>query len=64
MRTGRSRLGIGRVLDCAHQLRAAHSGRRVRPVLVLEKRPTGAQWAMLAESPGIRLAWAPEFTGL
>ncbi len=55
------RLGIGQVLDYAHQLRTAHPGRRLHPVLVLEKRPVDPRWSSLAQSVGIRLTWAPEF---
>ncbi|MFC5675183.1 hypothetical protein ACFP51_10740 [Streptomyces pratens] len=55
------RLGIGQVLDYAHQLRTAHPGRRLHPVLVLEKRPVGPRWSSLAQSAGIRLTWAPGF---
>ena len=58
------RLGIGQILDYTHQLRTAHPNRRVHPVLVLEKRPTGTRWAALAENLGIRLTWAPEFAGI
>lgn len=58
------RLGIGQVLDYTHQLGAAHRGRRIHPVLVLEKRPSEARWVALARGVGIRLVWAPEFTGL
>ncbi|WP_244942124.1 hypothetical protein [Streptomyces coelicoflavus] len=56
------RLGIGQVLDYAHQLRTAHPGRRLHPVLVLEKRPVDPRWSSLAHSAGIRLTWAPGFT--
>jgi hypothetical protein len=55
------RLGIGQVLDYAHQLRTAHPRRRLHPVLVLEKRPVDPRWSSLAQSVGIRLTWGPEF---
>ncbi|MFG2452658.1 hypothetical protein ACGFSG_25055 [Streptomyces sp. NPDC048512] len=58
------RLGIGQVLDYTHQLRSAHRGRRIHPVLVLEKRPSDGRWVALARGVGIRLTWAPGFTGL
>jgi hypothetical protein len=59
------RLGIGQVLDYTYQLRSAHPGRRIRPVLVLEKRPTDARrWTALSRGIDIRLTWAPQFTGL
>ncbi|WP_345585524.1 hypothetical protein [Streptomyces prasinosporus] len=58
------RLGIGQVLDYAHQLRTAHPGRRLHPILVLEKRPVDPRWSSLARSAGIRLTWAPGFPGL
>ncbi|NUK70343.1 hypothetical protein HRW23_28020 [Streptomyces lunaelactis] len=55
------RLGIGQVLDYAHQLRLVPSGRSVRPVLVLERKPADTRWSSLAEAVGIQLTWAPEF---
>ncbi|MFE2456441.1 hypothetical protein [Streptomyces sp. NPDC059402] len=55
------RLGIGQVLDYAHQLRTSHPGRRIHPVLVLEKRPAAPRWFPLSRSAGIRLTWAPDF---
>ncbi|MFD5374822.1 hypothetical protein ACFWJE_10450 [Streptomyces griseoincarnatus] len=58
------RLGIGQVLDYAHQLRTAHPDRRLHPVLVLEKRPMDPRWSSLARSAGIRLTWAPDFPDL
>lgn len=58
------RLGIGQLLDYTHQLRAAHPGRRVHPVMVLEKSPSDARWAALAQDVGIQLTWAPEFANL
>lgn len=58
------RLGVGQVLDYAHQLRTAHPDRRLRPVLVLEKRPVDSRWSSLARSAGIRLTWAPDFPDL
>ncbi|MFI8950085.1 hypothetical protein ACIGO6_26600 [Streptomyces sp. NPDC053750] len=58
------RLGIGQVLDYAHQLRTSHPGRRIHPVLVLEKRPAAPRWSSLAQSVGTWLTWAPGFPGL
>ncbi|MFF8593717.1 hypothetical protein ACF061_20170 [Streptomyces sp. NPDC015220] len=58
------RLGIGQVLDYAHQLRLAVSGRSVRPVLVLEKVPADDRWISLAQEVGIQLTWAPAFHGV
>lgn len=55
------RLGIGQILDYAHQLRTTHPGCRLHPVLVLEKRPVDPRWSPLARSAGIRLTWAPDF---
>lgn len=57
------RLGIGQVLDYAHQLQLARTCGRIRPVLVLEKQPTDPRWTSLAEASGILLAWAPDFAG-
>ncbi|MFJ3336873.1 hypothetical protein [Streptomyces sp. NPDC086766] len=58
------RLGIGQVLDYAHQLRLAVSGRSIRPVLVLEKAPADDRWTSLAQEVGIQLTWAPTFCGV
>ncbi|WP_327421105.1 hypothetical protein OG763_09630 [Streptomyces sp. NBC_01230] len=58
------RLGIGQVLDYAHQLRLGPSGRSVRPVLVLERKPADTRWSSLSEAVGIQLTWAPEFAGV
>lgn len=57
------RLGIGQVLDYAHQMRVAGAHGQVRPVLVLERRPTDPRWASLAEHSGILLTWGPDFPG-
>ncbi|MFC4465549.1 hypothetical protein ACFPH6_13580 [Streptomyces xiangluensis] len=58
------RLGIGQVLDYAHQLRSTLSGRSIQPVLVLEKKPADNRWGSLAKAVGIKLIWAPEFRGI
>ncbi|GAA3822862.1 hypothetical protein FNH04_24360 [Streptomyces phyllanthi] len=58
------RLGIGQVLDYAHQLRSMASGWSIRPVLVLEKQPADDRWTSLAEAIGIQLTWAPGFQGV
>ncbi|MFI5875362.1 hypothetical protein ACIBAH_23450 [Streptomyces sp. NPDC051445] len=58
------RLGIGQILDYAHQLRSAHPSTVIHPVLVLEKRPSADRWAGLADGVGLRLIWAPDFTGI
>lgn len=57
------RLGIGQILDYVHQLKSARTFGRIRPVLVLEKRPTDLRWSSLAEANSILLTWAPEFLG-
>ncbi|MFI6645191.1 BRCT domain-containing protein [Streptomyces sp. NPDC050504] len=57
------RLGIGQVLDYAHQLQLARTHGQIRPVLVLEKQPTDPRWISLAESSGILLTWGPAFAG-
>ncbi|MFI9263390.1 hypothetical protein ACIG5C_03310 [Streptomyces werraensis] len=59
------RLGIGQVLDYAHQLRTrTGGGSSIRPVLVLEKKPADDRWSSLAQAVGIRLTWAPRFPGI
>lgn len=58
------RLGIGQILDYAHQLRSTCPSVAIRPVLVLEKRPSAARWTALADNIGLRLTWAPEFAGI
>lgn len=59
------RLGIGQVLDYAHQLRTrSGSGSSIRPVLVLEKKPTDDRWSALTQAVGIQLTWAPRFPGI
>ncbi|MER5668826.1 hypothetical protein [Streptomyces mirabilis] len=55
------RLGIGQILDYAHQLQPTHG--RINPVLVLERQPMNPRWISLAEANGIRLTWAPDFAG-
>jgi hypothetical protein len=57
------RLGIGQILDYAHQLQLAGTDGRVRPVLVLERQPMDPRWISLAEASGIRFTWAPDFAG-
>ncbi|AWT47914.1 hypothetical protein HXP45_20435 [Streptomyces actuosus] len=58
------RLGIGQILDYTHQLRTAFPSTLIRPILVLEKPPTDARWTSLAGSVGLRLTWAPGFSGI
>ncbi|MGW7568964.1 hypothetical protein ACWGJV_22135 [Streptomyces tendae] len=59
------RLGIGQVLDYAHQIRKrTGNGPSIRPVLVLEKKPADGRWNDLAQAVGIQLTWAPTFRGL
>ena len=60
------RLGIGQLLDYAHTVRRnPPSGvTRIQPVLVLERKPVDERWLALADSLGITLTWAPDFTGL
>lgn len=57
------RLGIGQVLDYAHQLQLGRTDIRVCPVLALEMRPTEPRWTSLTEANGILLTWAPVFAG-
>ncbi|XMA39418.1 hypothetical protein O1157_30220 [Streptomyces albogriseolus] len=59
------RLGIGQVLDYAHQLRTrTGSGASIQPILVLEKKPADGRWSSLAQAVGIQLTWAPRFPGI
>ncbi|MGW0547747.1 hypothetical protein [Streptomyces altiplanensis] len=58
------RLGVGQILDYAHQLRSACPSTVIHPVLVLEKRPSAARWTALTDSVGLRLTWAPDFSGI
>ncbi|MFH9466163.1 hypothetical protein ACH4LT_02520 [Streptomyces clavifer] len=58
------RLGIGQVLDYAHQLRHRGSGHSIRSVLVLEKKPADGRWASFAQAVGIRLPWGPRFEAI
>jgi len=57
------RLGIGQILDYAHQLTTMKSVVRVQPVLVLEKRPSSDRWQSVAKQSGIRLTWGPDYPG-
>ena len=57
------RLGIGQILDYAHQLQRARTSGQIRPVLVLEKQPADTKWRSLAEASGILLTWSPHFVG-
>jgi hypothetical protein len=52
------RLGVGQVLDYAHQILRT---RKVIPVLVLERAPLSDRWAGLASSAGIVLTHGPSF---
>jgi hypothetical protein len=56
------RLGIGQLLDYAHQLKA--SGQQVAPVLVLECQPASSRWAALAAAHGFLLTYGPTFPGV
>jgi hypothetical protein len=53
------RLGLGQVLDYAHQLRKTR--RRIQPVLVLEREPRSARWGELVRAHGALLAFGPAF---
>jgi hypothetical protein len=57
------RLGIGQILDYAHQLTTMRSFGRVQPVLVLEKKPSSDRWRSVAKESGILLTWGPDFPG-
>jgi predicted RNA-binding protein with PUA-like domain len=49
------RMGIGQVLDYEDTLRAR--GRVAQPVLYLERAPSDARWAQLAQRHNVRLIW-------
>ncbi|WP_413769001.1 hypothetical protein [Rhodococcus pyridinivorans] len=55
------RLGLGQVLDYAHQLSDRH---KVQPVLILERQPLGARWETLARSLKVLLTYGPDFPGV
>lgn len=55
------RLGIGQILDYAWQM---PPGRKVTPVLVLEKRPPSERWEHVAKRAGILLTYGPRFEGI
>jgi hypothetical protein len=57
------RLGVGQVIDYAHQLRSLKTHGQVRPVLVLEKQPADSRWTAMARDNGIILTWGPDFEG-
>jgi len=51
------RLGLGQVLDYAHQLSA-------QPVLYLDRRPVSDRWLDIAAAAGVRLAWPADCSRL
>lgn len=51
------RLGLGQVLDYAHQLSA-------QPVLYLDRRPVSDRWLHIAAAAGVRLAWPADCSRL
>lgn len=55
------RLGLGQVLDYAHQLADRH---KVQPVLILERQPLSARWEALARSLKVLLTYGPDFPGV
>lgn len=57
------RLGLGQVLDYVHQLQRQQTVGMLRPVLVLERRPSDDRWPPLFASRDIVLTWAPTFLG-
>ena len=59
------RLGIGQLLDYAHQIRSfGPRWTEVMPVLVLDREPRDARWLGLTAALGILLSWAPDFDGV
>ena len=57
------RLGMGQVLDYAHQLERNLKAGVLQPVLVLERRPNDDRWQELFASRQVLLSWAPGFPG-
>lgn len=57
------RLGMGQVLDYVHQLTRHTKIGVLRPVLVLERRPSDDRWQALFDSRQVLLTWAPTFPG-
>ena len=57
------RLGMGQVLDYVHQLTRHLKTGVLRPVLVLERRPSDDRWQALFDSRQVLLTWAPNFPG-
>lgn len=60
--TKQLRLGLGQVLDYQDTLLERHS--RVRPVLVVERRPADPRWVRLCERLGVGLVWPKSFEEL
>lgn len=56
------RLGVGQLLDYAHQMGGRHAS--IRSVLVLERRPTDDRWAGLAAAHNILFTYGPNFPGV
>jgi hypothetical protein len=53
------RLGLGQILDYAHQL--LQHGKTVHPVLALERKPQHERWSGLARHHNVQLVWGPHF---
>lgn len=64
--TQQIRLAIGQVLDYVYAVSAspAAAGKKIRPVIVVERQPSDARWVAIAEGAGIVLSWPPEFPKL
>lgn len=60
--TRQLRLGLGQVLHYAMLLGAG--GRRVRPILVVERAPTDGRWVDLCATHGVLLVWPGDFDRL
>lgn len=54
------RLGLGQILDFAHEIR--RSGHPVRPVLAVEREPTEPRWVGVCRDAGVELVWPTTFS--
>ena len=60
--SGQVRLGLGQVLDYAHQLRP--SAPAILAVLAVENEPVSPRWLDLCASVGVKLVWPASFSAL
>ena len=59
--TQQIRLGLGQVLDYAHECKAM--GKTVQPVVVLERKPIDDKWNAVCKTAGVALLFGPNFDG-